>query len=139
MNNKLVVIQTKSGQHVIASQPDLTLVASIPDNPENILKAHRIVQCYNLFIGVKDPVKYFQSIAPKQNPITPEPPPKILPYNGLNVGDQIIVQTSKFNWGPTEVIELIPNTNIVKVKSIDKQKIVEIPAIMCKHTPQNKI
>ena len=136
INNKLVVIQTKTGANVIVSDLDMNLVATIPDGPGNLIRARRMVDCYNLFLGIEDPKKYFKPLAPKEDPKTPEQPPQPLPYNGLKVGDRIrVYKPNNTNWGPTEVTQLVPNSNIIKILSIDGKSEIEIPASICKPVP----
>lgn len=65
INNKIKLEELHDGGAIISAENEDVSVALIDegvfDAPESLKRAERIVECYNLFIGVDNPTEYFKS------------------------------------------------------------------------------
>lgn len=145
INNKLTLEETVTGDYIICTEN--YTVAEIMDAtteaPEEAETARRMVECYNLFLGIENPTKYFESLTKKSTPSTVKEliNPNVdetIPYNGLKVGDIInIMAKDNIIWGTTEVVELNPdNPKLISAKSINGKAIFQVPASFCRLVPK---
>ena len=147
INNKLTLEETITGDYIICVENENYTVAEIMDAtteaPEEAERANRMVECYNLFLGIENPTKYFETLIKKSTPSTVKElfTPNIdesIPYNGLKVGDIInIMAKDNIIWGTTEVVELNPNNpQLISAKSINGKNTFQVPASSCKLAPK---
>ena len=66
MENKLVLEESTDESVIICAENEDILVAEMYDCtaeiPETKKRAERIVECYNLFVGVENPTEYLKSL-----------------------------------------------------------------------------
>ena len=69
INNKLVLEEATDESVFICAENEDISVAEMHDCtaeiPETKKRAERIVECYNLFVGIENPTEYFESLKNK--------------------------------------------------------------------------
>lgn len=69
INNKIELKETIDNDYVICGENEDTIIAEYSEAttevPEEAARARRIVECYNLFVGIEDPEAFFLSATEK--------------------------------------------------------------------------
>lgn len=65
INNKLLLEETKTGHYVIWAEGECYVIAEVmeatPEVPEEADRARRMIECYNLFLGIENPTEHFKN------------------------------------------------------------------------------
>lgn len=69
INNKLELLESEDMQYEICAQNEHSVVAEIQEAtaevPEEADRARRLVECFNLFLGIEDATEYFEKLKRK--------------------------------------------------------------------------
>lgn len=66
INNKLNLAEAVDGKVIIYAENEDVSVAEVhdctPDIPETQFRAKRLIECYNLFLGIENPTEYMEGL-----------------------------------------------------------------------------
>jgi hypothetical protein len=65
IKNKLLLVETTDSYVFVADNEDHVIaevLEAIPDVPEEAQRVKRMVECYNLFLGIENPTEYLKQL-----------------------------------------------------------------------------